>query len=90
MCVYKLLKKVWNITFALNICTYFFIIFTWVLHVLKGCSFPYIFAKKNRMKIDQVRENDILPNAVGVKMKSCRNSFSWTLNCIDCIGVKKV
>ena len=44
--MYKLLKKVWNITFALNICTYFFIIFTWVLHVLKGCSFPYIFAKK--------------------------------------------
>ena len=23
-------------------CTYFFIIFTWVLYVLKGCSFPYI------------------------------------------------
>ena len=47
--MYKLLKKVWNITFALNFCTYSFIIFTWVLQVLKDCSFPYIlhdFAKK--------------------------------------------
>ena len=41
----KLLKKVWNITFALNFCTYFFIIFTWVLHILKDCSFPYILQK---------------------------------------------
>ena len=50
----KLLKKVWNITFALNFCTYSSIIFTWVLHVLKDCSFPYIL-QKSRMKIDQVR-----------------------------------
>ena len=46
MYVYKLLKKVWKITFALNFCTYSFIIFTWVLHVLKDCSFPYILQKK--------------------------------------------
>ena len=51
VCMYK---KVWNITFALNFCTYSFIIFTWVLHVLKDCSFPYILQKK-RMKIDQLR-----------------------------------
>ena len=49
----KLLKKVWNITFALNFCAHSFIIFTWLLHVLKDCSFPYILQKK-RMKIDQV------------------------------------
>ena len=35
-------KKVWNFTFALHFCTYSFIIFTRVLHVLKDCSFPYI------------------------------------------------
>ena len=52
--MYTLLKKVWNITFALNFSTYSFIISTWVLHVLKDCSFPY-FLQKNRMKIDQVR-----------------------------------
>ena len=40
-----MLKKVWNISFALNFCTYFFIIFTCVLHVLNGCSFPYILQK---------------------------------------------
>ena len=38
-------KKVWNITFALNFCTHSSIIFTWVLHVLKDCSFPYILQK---------------------------------------------
>ena len=47
-------KKVWNITFAVDFCTYFFIIFTWVLHVLKSCSFPYILPKIC-MKINQVR-----------------------------------
>ena len=31
--------------FALNFCTHSFIIFTWVLHVLKDCSFPYILQK---------------------------------------------
>ena len=43
---HQLLKKVWNITFALIFCTYFFIIFTWVFHILKHCSFPYILQKK--------------------------------------------
>ena len=38
-------KKVWNITFALNFCTYSFIIFTWFLHVLKDCLFSYILQK---------------------------------------------
>ena len=64
-------------------CLEFLYIFTWVLHVPKDCSFPYILQKK-RMKIDQVRAT------VGVKIKSCRNAFSWTFNYIDCIGVKKV
>ena len=49
--IYKLLKK-YGI-FALNFCTYSFIIFTWVLHVLKYCSFPYILQKNN--KIGKVR-----------------------------------
>ena len=31
--------------FCLDFCTYFFIIFTWVLHILKHCSFPYILQK---------------------------------------------
>ena len=82
-------KKVWNITFALNFCTYSFIIFTWVLHVLKYCSFPYIL-QKTTWKSIRWEQNNSLPNAVGVKIKSCKNPFSWTLNCIDCIGVKKV
>ena len=43
-CIYKLLKKVWIITFALIFCTYFFIIFTWFLHFLRDSSFPYILA----------------------------------------------
>ena len=38
-------KKVWNITFALNFCTCSFIIFTWFLHVLKDCSYPFILQK---------------------------------------------
>ena len=82
-------KKVWNITFALNFCTYSFIIFTWVLHVLKDCSFLYIL-QKTAWKSIRWEQNNSLPNAVGVKIKSCRNSFSWMLNCIDRIGVKKV
>ena len=45
-----MLKKVWNITFALNFCTYSFTIFTWVLHVLKDCSFPYILQKKHEKR----------------------------------------
>ena len=82
-------KKVWNITFALNFCTYSFNIFTWVLHALHDCSFPYIL-QKNAWKSIRWERNNSLPNAIGVKIKSCRNSFSWTLYCIDCIGVKKV
>ena len=70
-------------------CAHSFIIFTWVLHVLKDCSFPYIL-QKTAWKSIRLEQNNSLPNAVGVKIKSCRNSFSWTLNCIDCIGVKKV
>ena len=85
----KTAQKVWNITFALNFCTYFFIIFTWVLLLLKYCSFPYILPKTAWKSIRWEQNNSLL-NAVGVKIKSCRNSFSWTLNCIDCIGVKKV
>ena len=47
------------------------------------------FAKKTALKSIRCEQNDSLPNAVGVKIKRCRNSFSWTLNCIDYIGVKK-
>ena len=60
-----------------------------VLHLLRDSLFPYILQKK-RMKIDQVRAELHLPNTVGVKFKSCRNSLSCKLNYIDCIGVKKV
>ena len=44
---YKLLKKSMEYYFrlVLNFCTYSFIIFTWVLHVLKDCLFPYILQK---------------------------------------------
>ena len=66
-----------------------FIIFTWVLHVLKDCSFPYI-VQKTAWKSIRWEENNSLLNAVGVKIQSCRNSFPWTLNCIDCIDVKRV
>ena len=72
VCVCKLLKKVWNVTFALIFCIYFFIIFTWVLHVLKGCLYPYILKKKTH----ENRSGESLPNAVGVKIKTCRNSIS--------------
>ena len=86
--IYKLLKKVWNITFALIFYTYFFIIFTWVLHFLKGCSFPYIL-QKTAWKSIRGDQNYSLSNAAGVKIKSCRNSISRKLNCIDCIELKK-
>ena len=52
--MYKLLKKVWNITFALN----FFYIFLHHIHMRFTCSkrlfISLHFAKKN-IKIDQVR-----------------------------------
>ena len=81
--LYKLLKKVWNITSALNFCTFSFFIFTWVLHVLKDCSFPYILQKKNH----ENRSGESRITACQMLGGGCRNSFSCTLNCID---VKKV
>ena len=48
-------KKVWNITFALNFCTYSFIIFTWVLHILKDFSFPYILQKTHENRSGESR-----------------------------------
>ena len=75
-------------------CLDFLYIFIHYIHMGLTCSkrlsISLNFAQKNRMKIDQVKADNSLPNAVGVKIKSCRKSFSWTLNCIDCIGVKKV
>ena len=58
----KLLKKVWNITFALNFCTYSNL-FTWVLHALKDCSLPYIL-QKNAWKSIRWKRNNSLPNPV--------------------------
>ena len=54
-CKYINCSKKYGILLLSRFCTYFFIIFTWVLHLLKGCSFPYILQKKERIKIDQVR-----------------------------------
>ena len=81
--IYKLLKKVWNITFALIFYTYFFIIFTWVLHFLKGCSFPYIL-QKTAWKSIRGDQNYSLSNAAGVKIKSCRNVLSGLTNVDSC------
>ena len=44
---------------------------------------------KNLMKIDQGRAELQFSNAIGVKIKSCRNSISRKLNSIDCIELKK-
>ena len=53
VCVYDCSKKYG--TFALIFVDIFFIIFTWVLYFLKGCSFPYILQKKNESRSDGSR-----------------------------------
>ena len=68
-------KKVWNITFALIFCTYFFIIFTWFLHFQRDSSFPYILHKKKRMKIDQVRAELQLAKHWGSKSKVAETHY---------------
>ena len=57
-----------------------------------GCTFskrlfiPLHFAKKTHENRSGESRNT---NTVGIKIKSCRNSISWKLNCLDCIGFKK-
>ena len=41
--------------FCLDFCTYFFIIFTWVLYFLKGCSFPDILKKTHEKRSGESR-----------------------------------
>ena len=87
--LYKLLKKSMECYF----CPEFLYIFFHHIHMGFTCSkrlFISLHFAKNARKSIKWEQNDSLPNVVGVKIKSCRNSFSWTLKCIDCIGVKKV
>ena len=74
-------------------CHEFLYIFLHHIHMGFTCSkrlFISLHFAKHHMKIDQVRAELQLDKRCGVKSKSCKNSFSWTLNCIDCIGGKKV
>ena len=87
--IYKLLKKCMEYYFCLE----FLYIFLHHMHMGVTCVnrlFISLHYAKTAWKSIRWEQNDSLPNAVGVKIKSCRNSFSWTLNCIDGIGVKKV
>ena len=74
--------------FCNDFCTYFFIIFTLVLHLLKGCPFPYILQKnphENRSGESRITACQTL---CGSKSKVAE-SISWKLNSFDCIGMKK-
>ena len=76
-------------------CLEFLYIFLHHIHMGFTCSkglFISLHFAKTAWKSIRLEQNNCLPNAVGVKIKSCRNSFSWTLNCTDCItlGVKKM